>query len=74
VCRTGLKVWRRMRKQQLAVAGMDQNGPPPVLLHLVERSSRFSGNDDVNASGLPVMLQAVDYLERQSYGMADNTR
>eukprot|EP00884_Botryococcus_braunii_P005983 jgi/Botrbrau1/15386/Bobra.43_2s0014.1 len=50
VCRTGLKVWRDMRRQQMAEDSA-WTATPPVLLHLVERSSRFSGNDDVNASG-----------------------
>ncbi|CAL5230039.1 g13484 [Coccomyxa viridis] len=42
--RTGLKAWRQRRVQQGA-------GVPPALVHLIARSSGFSGADDVESTG-----------------------
>ena len=42
--RTGLKAWRQRRAQQGA-------GVPPALVHLIARSSSFSGADDVESTG-----------------------
>lgn len=42
--RTGLKAWRERRAQQGA-------GVPPALVHLIARSSSFSGADDVESTG-----------------------
>lgn len=61
VCRTGLTMWRDMRRQQMAAGGLNLSSPPPVLVHLVERSSRFSGNDDVNASGDVLAASTLAY-------------
>ncbi len=44
--RTGLKAWRQRRVQQGA-------GVPPALVHLIARSSGFSGADDVESTGGP---------------------
>lgn len=42
--RTGLKAWRERRALQGA-------GVPPALVHLIARSSSFSGADDVESTG-----------------------
>jgi predicted acylesterase/phospholipase RssA len=56
VDRTGLRQWRaRRRREAAAAAGGGEAGsadsPPPALVHLIGRSSAFSGDDDVAASG-----------------------
>ncbi|KAG1679637.1 hypothetical protein FOA52_006154 [Chlamydomonas sp. UWO 241] len=45
VDRVGLKGWRERRRTQGFLV------PPPCLVHVVQRSSNFSGNDDVAATG-----------------------
>lgn len=62
VDRVGLAAWRQRRRQQ-AASGMavarsggsqtQQLGmaPPPCLVHIIERSSPFSGTDDADAAG-----------------------
>ncbi|CAK0784113.1 hypothetical protein CVIRNUC_007316 [Coccomyxa viridis] len=42
--RTGLKAWRQRRAAQ-------GRGIPPALVHLIARSSSFSGADDVESTG-----------------------
>ena len=42
--RTGLSAWRQRRAQQ-------GGGVPPALVHLIARSSGFSGADDVESTG-----------------------
>ncbi|EIE21028.1 hypothetical protein COCSUDRAFT_17697, partial [Coccomyxa subellipsoidea C-169] len=44
VDRTGLGAWRQRRS-------LRGSGVPPALIHLIQRSSNFSGNDDVEATG-----------------------
>ncbi|CAL8469101.1 g8642 [Coccomyxa elongata] len=44
VDRTGLSAWRKRRS-------LRGKGVPPALIHLIQRSSNFSGNDDVEATG-----------------------
>ena len=50
VDRTGLVAWRDRRR---SAAGGDTapSPPPPALVHLIGRSSAFSGADDVSAMG-----------------------
>jgi hypothetical protein len=49
VDRVGLMAWRQRRRQQQQL----RNGAstPPCLVHVIERSSPFSGADDAEASG-----------------------
>jgi hypothetical protein len=42
--RTGLVAWRRRRS-------LRGNVVPPALIHLIARSSNFSGADDVESTG-----------------------
>lgn len=42
--RTGLSAWRKRRS-------LRGKGVPPALIHLIQRSSNFSGSDDVEATG-----------------------
>lgn len=57
--RTGLVAWRKRREAQLrARAGKAAPAgavpvTPAALVHLIARSSRFSGDDDVEATGAP---------------------
>lgn len=48
VDRIGLKAWRNRRRRQLSTSA---HSPPPALVHVIERSSPFSGDDDVEAAG-----------------------
>lgn len=43
--RTGLVAWRRRRS-------LSGKGVPPALIHLIARSSNFSGADDVENTGV----------------------
>lgn len=45
--RVGLQVWRKRRRQNIAEAAL-----PPCCVHLVSRSSPFSGSDDIRAAGV----------------------
>jgi len=62
--RTGLVAWRRRREAQAraragaAAAAAGVPGPPAALVHLIARSSRFSGADDVAATGARSQLAA----------------
>lgn len=50
--RIGLKAWRDRRRQQILRG--DRPGmklPPPCIVHVINRSSPFSGFDDVRATG-----------------------
>lgn len=49
VDRVGLSAWRERRRQQAACSSI--SGVPPCLVHVIERSSPFSGADDAEASG-----------------------
>ena len=49
--RTGLSAWRKRRS-------LRGSGVPPALIHLIQRSSNFSGDDDVEATGEPLPLLA----------------
>lgn len=55
--RTGLVAWRKRREAQAragkAAAAGGAPAPPAALVHLIARSSRFSGADDVEATGAP---------------------
>ncbi|GAX86333.1 hypothetical protein CEUSTIGMA_g13745.t1, partial [Chlamydomonas eustigma] len=53
VDRVGLKAWRDRRRSQLASAGRQHEGGrlPPCLVHVIKRSSPFSGQDSVGATG-----------------------
>jgi hypothetical protein len=52
VDRIGLKPWReRRRRASPAVASAAAGAPPPCLVHIIERSSPFSGADDPTATG-----------------------
>lgn len=53
VDRIGLKAWRNRRRAQLAVRGGKDSQLPPCLVHVISRSSPFSGADDVLATGEP---------------------
>jgi len=52
VDRVGLAAWRQRRRQQRCLAS-DVVGSrvPPCLVHVIERSSPFSGADDAEAAG-----------------------
>eukprot|EP00959_Pyramimonas_sp_CCMP1952_P287997 6022493-Pyramimonas_sp.AAC.1 len=43
-CRVGLRGWRARRQTQARAP----RPPPMALVHVIERSSRFSGDDDLN--------------------------
>ena len=55
--RTGLVAWRKRREAQARAGKAAPAGAAPVtpaaLVHLIARSSRFSGADDVEATGAP---------------------
>lgn len=55
VDRVGLAAWRQRRRQQqhLAADAAGSSGSvlPPCLVHVIERSSPFSGADDAEACG-----------------------
>ena len=51
VDRIGLKAWRDRRRAQSARAPRGKPRPPPCLVHIIERSSPFSGSDDPAATG-----------------------
>lgn len=52
VDRTGLSAWRKRR----SLCG---KGVPPALIHLIQRSSNFSGADDVEATGGRSLLASI---------------
>lgn len=45
VTRVGLDLWR---EQQITKYGFDKDSPPPAVVHIVGRSSPFSGSDTVS--------------------------
>jgi len=45
VTRVGLDLWR---EQQMKKYGFDDDSPPPAMVHIVGRSSPFSGSDTVS--------------------------
>jgi hypothetical protein len=52
VDRVGLRAWRQRRRQQHQLRnGASHGSVPPCLVHVIERSSPFSGADDAEASG-----------------------
>jgi len=55
VDRVGLAAWRQRRRQQQHLsadaAGSSGSVLPPCLVHVIERSSPFSGSDDAEACG-----------------------
>ncbi|KAI8469843.1 MAG: acyl transferase/acyl hydrolase/lysophospholipase [Monoraphidium minutum] len=59
VDRIGLKAWRDRRRRQSLAGLLDARGalppraarPPPCLVHVIERSSPFSGADNAAATG-----------------------
>jgi hypothetical protein len=52
VDRVGLSAWRqRRRRQRQQQQHSSSNSVPPCLVHIIERSSPFSGSDDAEASG-----------------------
>jgi hypothetical protein len=54
VDRVGLSAWRRRRRAQRqhhAAPHSSSHSVPPCLVHIIERSSPFSGADDAEASG-----------------------
>ena len=51
VDRTGLRAWRARRAAQAAARGHGAAPPPPALVHVIHRSSAFSGEDDVASTG-----------------------
>lgn len=51
VDRVGLSAWRQRRRQQQEAAGGGKKSLPPCLVHVIERSSPFSGDDDAEACG-----------------------
>ena len=58
VDRVGLGAWRRRRAARGARggpgggAGNAAGAVPPALIHLIARSTSFSGDDDVEATGV----------------------
>eukprot|EP00878_Enallax_costatus_P001001 GHUV01001133.1.p1 GENE.GHUV01001133.1~~GHUV01001133.1.p1 ORF type:complete len:379 (+),score=111.33 GHUV01001133.1:278-1414(+) len=50
VDRVGLSAWRQRRRQQHKL-GRRGDRLPPCLVHIIERSSPFSGTDDAEAAG-----------------------
>lgn len=50
VDRIGLAAWRQRRRQQHQL-GRRSARLPPCLVHIIERSSPFSGSDDAEAAG-----------------------
>lgn len=50
VDRIGLAAWRQRRRQQQQL-GRRSSRLPPCLVHIIERSSPFSGTDDPEAAG-----------------------
>lgn len=48
--RVGLRAWRSRRRKQLLERG-ESLTLPPCLVHVISRSSPFSGHDDVSKSG-----------------------
>lgn len=54
VDRVGVKAWRNRRRRQLSQSSHHlADGLPPLLVHVISRSSPFSGYDDVLATGEP---------------------
>uniref|UniRef100_A0A7S0WPM6 Patatin n=1 Tax=Chlamydomonas leiostraca TaxID=1034604 RepID=A0A7S0WPM6_9CHLO len=53
VDRIGLAAWRDRRRSQLKAAGLNPARVPPALVHVISRSSPFSGFDDVGALSEP---------------------
>lgn len=51
VDRVGLRAWRDRRRAQLKERGLSPSGVPPALVHVISRSSPFSGFDDVSSCG-----------------------
>lgn len=49
--RVGLKGWRERRRLQVEAGSLGMQRPPTALVHLIGRSSPFSGADDVKATG-----------------------
>jgi hypothetical protein len=70
VDRVGLKAWRQRRRdqaRQLYGGGLNEAGDeacmlPPCLVHVIERSSSFSGDDDVEASGEPGVQVRTNHI------------
>lgn len=58
-CRIGLDLWR---SNKYGGGGAVRSKPPPAVVHLISRSSPFSGNDDTSdfgewlASGLLIVF------------------
>lgn len=65
--RSGLRPWRQHLRLQQATAvgakdgsissssgggGLDNGNTPPAIVHLIARSSKFSGSDDLAATGV----------------------
>jgi hypothetical protein len=59
VDRVGLAGWRRRRVARGGGGGGGNAAAPPALIHLIQRSSAFSGNDDVEATGARCAAVAV---------------
>lgn len=60
VDRIALKAWRARRRAQLsaaagAVPGSANGAPPPCLVHVIHRSTPFSGDDDALGTGEPAI-------------------
>lgn len=53
VDRIALKAWRDRRRSQLSKTGESGLQPPPCLVHVIKRSTPWSGNDDALGTGEP---------------------
>ncbi|KAL6757388.1 acyl transferase/acyl hydrolase/lysophospholipase [Haematococcus lacustris] len=56
VDRVGLAAWRARRRRQAAAGSGLPHHVPPALVHVISRSSPFSGTDDVSAAHEPQVM------------------
>ena len=66
VDRVGLAGWRRRRAARASRngggGGNAHGAAPPALIHLIQRSSAFSGDDDVEATGALGALRSLSRI------------
>ena len=58
--RVGLELWRKRRRQELPSGSI-----PQACVHLVSRSSPFSGSDDVRGSGAAASVPSGKHFVRE---------